>query len=155
MAVMRSPVRKLAWAGTVLAVVLQHAALAVEFRSIGENAAVLYDAPSVKARKLYVMGRGYPLEVVVTLEGWTKVRDPSGELFWIENSGLSKDHRTVLVTAQVADVREAADDGARLVFQAQRNVILDLVEVTATGWARVSHPDGQSGFVKINQIWGV
>jgi len=152
---MRWLARELACGGIVLLVSLQQAALAAEFRSIGESFAVLYDAPSAKAKKLYVMGRGYPLEVVVTLEGWTKVRDASGELFWVENSNLSKDYHTVLVKAQLADVRQAADDGSPLVFQAQRNVILDLVEVTANGWAHVSHPDGQSGFVKLSQIWGV
>jgi SH3-like domain-containing protein len=150
---MRALVRKLACGAIIF--LLAHAAAAADFRSIGENFAVLYDAPSVKSNKLYVMGRGYPLEVVVLLEGWTKVRDASGELFWVENSNLSKEHHTVLVKAQIADVRQAADDNSPLVFQAQRNVILDLVEVTGTGWAHVSHPDGQSGFVKLNQIWGV
>jgi SH3-like domain-containing protein len=152
---MRWRVRKLACGGIVFLISLQQAALAAEFRSVGENFAVLYDAPSAKSKKVYVMGRGYPLEVVVTLEGWTKVRDASGELFWVENSNLSKDHHTVLVKAPIADVRQTADDSSPLVFQAQRNVILDLVETTGTGWAHVSHPDGQSGFVKLNQIWGV
>ena len=37
------------------------AAFAADFRSIAENAAVLYDAPSAKAKKLYVIGRSYPV----------------------------------------------------------------------------------------------
>ena len=146
-------VRLIACAAVTFATFAQGVAAAAEFRSIGENAAVLYDAPSAKSKRLYVVGPGYPVEVVVTLEGWTKVRDAGGELCWIENSNL-KEHRTVLVKTPLADVRQAADDSAPLVFQAQRNVILDLVEVTGTGWARVSHADGQSGFVRLSQVWG-
>ena len=40
-----------------------------------EAATVLYDAPSAKSRPLFVVNRGYPVEIIVTVEGWTKVRD--------------------------------------------------------------------------------
>jgi SH3-like domain-containing protein len=126
--------------------------LAAEFRSVSENAAVLYDAPSGKARKLYVVNQGFPLEVVVVVEGWSKVRDASGELTWIESKHLT-DRRTVMVKAPLASVREAADDSAPVVFQAQQNVLLELVEV-AGGWLKVRHRDGQAGFVRAAQVWG-
>jgi len=127
---------------------------AADFRSIAENAAVLYDAPSARAKKLYVIGRSYPVEVVVTVEGWVKIRDASGELAWIESRNLSE-RRTVMVIMPLADIRQAADDHAPLVFQAEQSVLLDLVELTGTGWARVTHRDGQSGYVKLSQVWGV
>lgn len=125
---------------------------AAEFRSVSENAAILYDAPSVKAKKLFVVSQGYPFEVVVVVEGWSKVRDAGGELTWIESRHLA-DRRTVLVKAPLAQVREAADDGAPVVFQAQQNVLLDLLEVTG-GWLRVRHRDGQAGYVRVTQVWG-
>ena len=128
-----------------------HAAGA-DYRSVWENAAVLYDAPSAKAKKLYVVSHGYPLEIVVVVEGWSKVRDASGELTWIE-SKLLADRRTVLVKVPLAQVREAADDNAPVAFQAQQNVLLELLEV-AGGWLRVRHRDGQSGFVRVAQVWG-
>ena len=125
---------------------------AFEFRSVGEAAAVLYDAPSAKSKKLYVVNRGYPLEVVVTLEGWSKVRDASGELSWIETKSLAA-ARTVMVKVPLAQVRERADDGAALAFQAQQSVILDLIEV-AGPWLYVRHRDGQTGYIKSAQVWG-
>jgi SH3-like domain-containing protein len=125
---------------------------AAEFRSVSENAAVLYDAPSGKAKKLYIVNQGFPLEVVVVVEGWSKVRDASGELTWIESKNLS-DRRTVMVRTPLATVREAADDGAAAIFQAQQNVLLELVEV-AGGWLKVRHRDGQAGFVRVAQVWG-
>ena len=127
---------------------------AADFRSIADNAAVLYDAPSAKAKKLYILGRNYPVEVVVVVEGWVKIRDAGGELAWVESRSLSE-RRSVMVKVALADVRQGADDKASLVFQAEQNVLLDLVELTGTGWARVAHRDGQSGYIKVNLVWGV
>jgi len=127
-------------------------AAAADFRSVTGNAAILYDAPSAKSKKLYVVGQGYPLEVVVVVEGWTKVRDDQGDIAWIESRRLG-DKRNVIVAAPVAQVREAADEGAPIVFQAQKSVLLELLEVTG-GWLRVRHRDGQSGYVKASQVWG-
>ncbi len=130
------------------------AAGAAEFRSVAENAVVLYDAPSLKAQKLYLLERDYPLEVVVALENWIKVRDASGELAWVEKKSLS-DKRNVMANVPLADVRQAPDDSAPLVFQAEKSVILELVEFSDPGWIKVRHRDGQTGYVRTNQVWGV
>ncbi len=126
---------------------------AAGFRSVAENAAVLYDAPSAKAKKLYVVSRGYPLEVIVVVEGWSKVRDASGELSWIESKQLS-DRRTVMIKAPLAQIREGVDDASTVVFQARQNVVLELLEVVSGSWLRVRHPDGQTGFIRVAQVWG-
>ena len=141
-------------AGMAVAVgwMLAGAGIAADFRSVSVNAAVLYDAPSAKSKKLYVVNQGYPLEIVVVVEGWSKVRDASGDLTWIE-SKLLADKRTVMVKTPLAQVRETADDGAPVVFQAQQSVILELVEV-AGAWLRVRHRDGQAGFIRVAQVWG-
>jgi SH3-like domain-containing protein len=136
----------------VLAVAVPLAAHA-EFRSIGEPA-VMYDAPSVRASKLYVAGRNLPVEVISTDGAWVKVRDPFGGLSWVERKALAE-RRTVLVTAAVADVRARAEDAAPLAFQAQAGVVLEVIEVGPSGWARVRHADGASGYVRITQIWGI
>lgn len=130
------------------------AALAGEFRSIGENATPMYDAPSVKANKLFVASRFFPVEVIVQVDNWTKVRDVAGDLSWVERKTLS-DTRTVAVTAALADVRQKAEDGAPLVFQARQGVALEIVELGAGPWVKVRHRDGQTGFVRANQVWGL
>ena len=129
------------------------AGAAADFRSVAENAAVLYDAPSAKAKKLYVVSHGYPVEVLVVVEGWSKVRDAAGELTWIESKQLS-DKRTVMVRMPLAQVREAADDNAPVAFEAQQYVLLELLEVASGGWLRVRHRDGQSGYIRVGQVWG-
>jgi SH3-like domain-containing protein len=133
---------------------LASTAVAGEFRSIAESGTLLYDAPSVRAKKLFVASRYYPVEIVINIDAWAKVRDQSGELTWVEKKALS-DKRTVVVTAAYADVRQAPNDQAALVFQAQQGVALDLAEPQAGAWVKVRHADGQVGYVKIAQVWGL
>ena len=82
-------------------------AQSAEFRSIGDAPAIVYDAPSLKAKKLFVASRDYPLEVIVNIEGWVKVRDAAGDLFWVEKKVLSE-RRMLLVSVPLVDVRQAA-----------------------------------------------
>ncbi|MSQ71031.1 MAG: hypothetical protein EXR27_07040 [Betaproteobacteria bacterium] len=130
------------------------AAVAGDFRSVAESGTILYDAPSLRAKKIFVASRYYPVEIVVSIEGWAKVRDPAGDLSWIERKALSE-KRTVVVTAGQAEVRQNPDDTAAVVFQAQKGVALEVAELGTTGWIRVKHRDGQSGFVRIRQLWGL
>jgi len=133
---------------------LLYAALAsAEYRSIGENAAIFYDAPSTRATKLFVVGRDLPVEIISSDGTWTKVRDSSGALAWVERKALAE-KRTLIVTAAVATIRERADDQAPAAFQAQQGVLLDLVQ-TEGGWAQVRHADGVGGYVRIQQVWGL
>lgn len=141
---------------TILAIGLTGAALAVhaaEYRSVIENAAVLYDAPSRAAVPLYVVSRQYPLEVIVNLEHWVKVRDHTGALSWIERRSVSE-RRTVVVTAPSAEVRVRPEDVAPISFIAVQNVALELMEVAPGGWLRVRHTDGSSGFLRASLVWG-
>jgi SH3-like domain-containing protein len=135
------------------AAVLSAPALALDFRAVAEPAAILYDGPSVKAKPLYIVNRGYPLEVVVSVEGWVKIRDASGTLAWVESKQLT-DKRTVMVKVTSAPVRQKPEDAAPVSFQVQQNVVLELIEVNGP-WVYVRHRDAGSGYVKAQQVWGV
>jgi SH3-like domain-containing protein len=129
-------------------------AAAGEFRSIAENGTPMYDAPSVRAKKLFVASRYYPVEVVINIDAWVKVRDQAGDLTWVEKRALS-DKRTVVVTSALAEVRQSPSEQAALVFQAQQGVALDVAEPQTGGWLKVRHADGQVGYLKIAQVWGL
>lgn len=125
-----------------------------EFLSTAKPAVVLYDAPSLNAGKLYVSGVNLPLEVVVKVVGWVKVRDYHGYLAWVEDKNLSP-KRFVIVRIPVGSVYQSPHPAAPLIFQAQQDVILELLGVVAGGWVKVKHRDGQIGYIRIDQIWGV
>jgi len=127
---------------------------AAEFRALGDKPAILYDAPSSRADRLFVASRNYPFEVLVKLDQWTKVRDANGEVAWVENGALGT-HPTVLVTVPLADVRQAPNAASALAFEAYKQVILEVVEPPAGDWVKVRHRDGQQGFIRVAHVWGV
>jgi SH3-like domain-containing protein len=91
---------------------------------------------------------------VINIDAWVKVRDQAGDLSWIEKKALS-DKRTVVVTAAFADVRQSPSEQAAVVLQAQQGVALEIAEAQSAGWLKVRHADGQIGYLKISQVWGL
>lgn len=128
-------------------------AYAVDYVSVSESSAILYDAPSIKAKKLFVVNRYMPFEQVVTLEGWVKVRDRSGGLYWVEQRVLSN-KRYVFALLPLVDVRAEPELGAARMFQVRQQVALERLESTGTGWIKVRHQDGNVGFVRTTEVWG-
>ncbi|WP_126443970.1 SH3 domain-containing protein [Sulfuricystis multivorans] len=130
-----------------------HSVMALDYRSVSE-AAVLFDAPSQKAKPLYVIAPGTPVEVVVNLDAWAKVRDMKGDLSWIERRQLDS-RRVLQVRTGGAQVRSEAFDTAPLVFETEADVLLEYLEPGPAGWVKVRHRDGEVGFVKVGQVWGL
>lgn len=124
-----------------------------EFRTVQDSAAVLYDAPSRAARPLAVVSRHYPLELIVNLDAWVKVRDHTGALAWVEKKLLA-DRRMVMVTVPSAEVRVRPEESAVPSFVAVSGVALELIEIAPGGWLRVRHFDGASGYLRAAQVWG-
>lgn len=138
----------------LLAVVSANA-IGADFRVITDNGVVMYDAPSTRAKKLFVATRNYPVEIISTDGTWVKVRDVAGDLAWVERRQLVE-RKTVIVNVPVLDVRQKADEQSPSVFQVAQGVTLDIdPEQGPPGWLRVRHRDGSSGYVRINQVWGL
>ncbi len=129
------------------------AALANEFKSVAVNAAVLYDGPSAKAKRIFIAPRGMPVQVVSVVEPYIKVRDVSGDLFWVDRRSLGSVR--MLVTTATVSLRTQAQDSASASTQVERGVLLELLDTGASGWVRVKHSDGAAGFVKASEVWGL
>ena len=130
------------------------AALAIDYRSVDVPAAVLYDAPSQKGKKLYLIKAQTPVEVVVRLEGWFKIRDAEGTLAWIEARHLAE-RRMLVVTAPRGEIRQSDKAEAPVVAEVDKWVALELIEPASPGWAKVRHRDGATGYVRTTQVWGL
>ena len=145
------------WRQAVVALALTGAAasaLALDFRSVKAPAAILYDSPSQRGKKLYLIRAQTPVEVVLRLEGFVKVRDAEGTLAWIDQRDLGE-RRTLVVTAPVAEIRQADKADAAVLVTLEKWVVVDFLEPAAPGWAKVRHRDGATGFVRANQVWGL
>ncbi|TAJ78923.1 MAG: hypothetical protein EPO42_06960 [Gallionellaceae bacterium] len=151
---MRCVADKLALRGAVFCGLLGISVCAYAFEYVSvATPSILYDAPSLKAKKLFVATRYLPLEQIVSLDNWVKVRDGSGKLYWIEKRALSG-KRFVTVSLSVAAVRENPDVNSAIVFQAPQQLALEWLGDAGNGWLKVRHLDGATGYIKNIEVWG-
>jgi SH3-like domain-containing protein len=135
-------------------VLLPLTASALEFRSVSVPKAVLYDAPSSSAKKIFLLSQYYPVEIIVNLGDWLKVRDAEGGISWVEAKHLSN-KRMVIVIVNQAEIRQAADVSSNLVAMPEKDVLLEVVDVKlSNGWLKVKHRDGVTGYILISSTWG-
>ena len=128
--------------------------VAAELGNIGTTPAIMYDAPTTRGQKLFIAPRGMPVEIIINYGAWTKVRDFSGDLSWIETRQMTG-RKNVLVRTLNAKIRTAADESADILFSADKGVLMELVDSSTPGWARVKHNDGATGYIKVSDVWGV
>ena len=95
---------------------------------------------------------GMPLKITAEYENWRRVEDPEGAGGWVHYSLLSG-VRTVLVTLDMAEFRDAPQDDAGVVAQAEQGVVGRALECNPD-WCRVAI-DGQKGWVRKSSLWGV
>ena len=145
---------KKAFLSSFILVLLPLSAFALEYRSVVVPKAVLYDAPSSAAKKVLLLSQYYPVEIIVNLGDWIKVRDARGSISWIESKQLSS-KRTVMVSINNADMRQAADAASTLVATLEKDVALEVIDLKLNnGWIKVKHRDGATGYILISSIWG-
>jgi SH3-like domain-containing protein len=128
-------------------------ARAAEFREVTSPAGVLYDGPSEHARKLFLVPRGTPLELVSSVPGWVKVRDLSGDVLWIERGELGAARHVIANT--LAAVRRSPQRSGELLVQVERGVLLEVVDDEApAGWVHVRYPGTAAGYAEAAEVWG-
>lgn len=123
------------------------------YAAIGDKPAIIYDAPSAKAQKTFILSRMHPVEVLVKLDKWVKIRDADNTIGWIESAALGN-ARAVQISANTAEIRAMPNPNATIVFEAQRLVVLETTGPVVNGWLPVRHRDGQTGYVSKSQVWG-
>jgi len=128
--------------------------LALEFRSVGAAPIIMYDAPSARGMKIYVAPAGMPVEIILTSGAWCRVRDMNGDLSWVEAKDLIP-RRNLVVKTATARIRVAPEESATMAFSADKNVLLEMAEPAIGAWVKVKHRDGQTGFVRTSEVWGL
>ncbi|TDR73506.1 SH3 domain-containing protein [Paludibacterium purpuratum] len=145
--------RRLTWLVACLSMAYAPLAGALEFRSVKESGAVLYEAPALSAKKLFVVSRYYPVEVLSTQDAWARVRDATGAISWLPSAALSA-QRWLLVVSERADVR-TTPTAAGVAFSVPKNGVLQLMDPPSNGWVHVRHRDGSTGYASITDLWGL
>lgn len=95
---------------------------------------------------------GMPLRLTAEFGHWRRVEDAEGAGGWMHYALLSG-VRSVLIAADMAELRADPDDDARVVMKAERNVLARLVECEPD-WCRLTI-DGERGWVRKTALWGI
>jgi SH3-like domain-containing protein len=93
-----------------------------------------------------------PVKVLRVMEGWRLVQDPDGARGWMLARFLTRERGAIVKGRGLAEMREAGNDGARLLWKVQPGVVGKLGDCTA-GWCRFE-VEGHLGFVRSEHIWG-
>ncbi len=139
---------------SLILALLPLSAVALEYRSVAVPKAILYDAPSSSAKKILLLSQYYPVEIIVNLGDWIKVRDAQGSISWVEAMQLSS-KRTVMVNINHAEIRQSAQASSALMATLEKAVVLEVVDLKLNnGWLKVKHRDGIVGYILISSTWG-
>lgn len=119
---------------------------------IGKTAA-LRSSPSVTGSiVLLEVPRNYPLEVEGESGDFLRVRDYRGQDSWIEKR-LVGDGDSVIVKADVANLRSGPGPGNQVVFKARRGVTFRVLD-GQSDWLHVEHDSGRQGWIYKALVWG-
>lgn len=126
-----------------------------EFRSVSVSKTILYEAPSATTKRVYLVSEGYPLEVIVNLGDWLKVRYPYGTLSWVESKNLQS-KRTVIVKVDKANIFKEPELKSALLANIEKDVVIELSDPLITsGWIKVRYQQDLDGYIQASQVWGI
>ena len=126
-----------------------------EFRSVASPKTILYEAPSATTKRVYLVDQGFPLEIIVNLGDWLKVRDLYGTLSWVESKNLQP-KRTVIVKVDKANIHKDPESKSALIATIEKDVVIELSEPLITnGWIKVRYQQDLDGYIQTSQVWGI
>ena len=127
-----------------------------DFMSVNTDQAFLHEAPSGSTKKVFIVTKGYPLEVIVSLKEWKKVKDHEGLINWIKTSDLSS-KKTVLNLKDNNSIYLEPSSESPMLAKVNKNVTLELLdEKKIDDWVKVYSKVGDiEGFIKATDLWGI
>ncbi|MDE2301308.1 MAG: hypothetical protein KGK11_01995 [Sphingomonadales bacterium] len=93
-----------------------------------------------------------PLKVLRVMQNWRLAEDPEGARGWVLVNMLTRGHDGYVTGSTPADMREAPDTNARLLWRLAPGVLGKLGEC-ASGWCRFTVSD-RAGYVRQDALWG-
>lgn len=97
---------------------------------------------------------GMPLRVTAEYENWRRIEDQEGAGGWVHYALLSG-VRSVLVTTDMAEIRDAPNASATTIAQSEMGVVAKILQCNLD-WCRISvSGSGERGWVQKADLWGV
>ena len=117
----------------------------------------LRKGPSTSDPIIWELGKGFPLKVVGSKGSWYKVSDFENDVGWIYKNLVSrKPHLIVKVNKNSKDqinIRSGPGTKYQVVGKAQYGVVFETLQ-QKSGWVKVRHETGFTGWIKRSLLWG-
>jgi SH3-like domain-containing protein len=125
--------------------------------SVKNEKAVLMAGPGKNFQMKVEYDKGFPLKVTSSKGNWVKIEDFESETGWIYKDSLA-DIPAVIVkanknTENKVNIRVGPGDSYRIVGQAFYGVVFEKIE-EKSGWVKIHHDSGLTGWVKSSFLWG-
>jgi len=139
----------------LLTFVLPITAVHSEMLSVKGEKVNMRSGPGKRFPVVYEYGKGFPLMVITKKGDWIKVKDFEKDIGWIHKSLLiKKSHMVVKVSSRgKINIRSGPGTNYKRVGEAYYGVIFDSL-LTKSGWVKVQHETGLTGWVKRDLLWG-
>jgi SH3-like domain-containing protein len=123
------------------------------FVSLKSNTAMMRTGPDDRRFPIvYVYKRrGLPMEIIREYGIWRQVRDPDGQIGWM-NKSLLTGERSGFVTGGIRTLYTSPDLQSRIAWRIEPATVVTIT-LCENVWCRVSN-GGRSGYVLRSQIWG-
>jgi len=137
--------------------VVQATAAVAAMVSISGNNVNMRSGPGTKYKIIWKLGSGFPLKVLKRKGQWIRVQDFEGTIGWVNKRVVKKSpHMIVKVhrkSKKRINVRSGAGTRNRIVAKAHYGVVFKTLK-KKSGWVKVQHEKGVTGWVKRSLLWG-
>lgn len=117
----------------------------------------LRTGPGTKYTAKWQYGDGFPLKIITKKGNWLKVSDFENDTGWIFKKYISKTpHMIVKVNkgkTRKINIRSGPGTKFKIVGQAYYGVVFTTIS-QKSGWAKVKHDSGLTGWIKRSLLWG-
>jgi SH3-like domain-containing protein len=123
------------------------------FVSLKSNTAMMRTGPDDRRFPIVFeyKRRGLPVEIIREYGIWRQVRDPDGQIGWM-NKSLLTGQRSGFVTGGIRTLFTSPDLQSRVAWRIEPGTVVTIT-LCENVWCRVSN-GGRSGYILRSQIWG-
>ncbi|MDH3359324.1 MAG: SH3 domain-containing protein [Desulfobulbaceae bacterium] len=128
-------------------------ASAIRLVSVAGENVNMHTGPGEDQAVLWVLGEGYPLQVIGSQGLWLKISDFEGDEGWV-NQNLVNRVPHLIVKKRVVNIRQGPGTNYEIVGKIPYGIVVKTIEKNNNGWVKIEQEDGQTGWVLRTLLWG-
>ena len=129
------------------------AAMAREMVAVNRAEINMRSGAGTNHEALWVLSRGYPLQVLSRKGQWLQVRDFENDRGWVFKPLTSTRSPHQVVKVQVLNIRSKPSLRSRVLAKAVHGEILKTLSRQGD-WVKIQQEDGPTGWVSKRLVWG-